>query len=144
MFEHMTLATAWKETCWRQFVRKGKQISTIESSAGALGLMQINPRVWRGLYDVGALRSDISYNARAGTEIVEHYFVDYALKKREHEQPGGEKNLVRATYSAYNAGPGRLSRYRRNGGHAIDRKFWEMYQQIEAGNEAAVAGCYGV
>jgi len=117
---------------------------TIRSSAGALGMMQINPRVWRGLYNLDALAGDIRYNARAGTEILHHYLVDYAVKKKEHQQPGGIDNLARATYSAYNAGPGRLSRYRKGSGHAIDRKFWEMYRQVKAGNELAVASCFGV
>lgn len=144
LFGHLTLATAWKETCWRQFVRKGKQVVTIRSSAGALGMMQINPRVWRGLYDLDALAGDIRYNARAGTEILHHYLIDYAVKKNEHQQPGGIDNLARATYSAYNAGPGRLSRYRKGSGHAIDRKFWEMYREVKAGNELAVASCFGV
>jgi hypothetical protein len=144
LFGDLTLATAWKETCWRQFVRKGKQVVTIRSSAGALGMMQINPRVWRGLYNLDALAGDIRYNARAGTEILHHYLVDYAVKKKEHTQPGGIDNLARATYSAYNAGPGRLSRYRKGSGHAIDRKFWDMYREVKAGNELAVASCFGV
>lgn len=143
LFGHLTLATAWKETCWRQFVRQGRQVVTIRSSAGALGMMQINPRVWRGLYNLDALAADVRYNARAGTEILHHYLVDFAVKKKEHERPGGADNLARATYSAYNAGPGRLGRYRTGKGHAIDRKFWEMYRQVQAGNELAVASCFG-
>lgn len=143
LFGDLVLATAWKETCWRQFVRSGKNVVTLRSSAGALGMMQVNPRVWRGLYDIEALAANVRYNARAGTEILHHYLIDYALKKKEHEQPGGRDNLARATYSAYNAGPGRLRRYRTGSGHAIDRKFWDMYRKVQAGNELAVASCYG-
>lgn len=143
LFGDLVLATAWKETCWRQFVRSGKNVVTLRSSAGALGMMQVNPRVWRGLYDIDALAANVRYNARAGTEILHHYLVDYAVKKKEHEQPGGRDNLARATYSAYNAGPGRLRRYRTGTGHAIDRKFWDMYRKVQAGNELAVASCYG-
>lgn len=144
MFEPMVLATAWQETCWRQFVRKGEAVETIRSSAGALGIMQINARVWRGFYDVEALRDDISYNARAGSEILHHYLVDHAVKKKEHEAPGGVDNLPRAAYAAYNAGPGGLRRYRQGSGHRIDRKFWEKYSEVRAGNELAVARCFSV
>lgn len=144
MFGHMVLATAWQETCWRQFVRASGKIDTIRSPAGALGIMQINARVWRGFYDVEALRDDIGYNARAGTEILHHYFIDHAVKKKEHEAAGGVDNLPRAAYAAYNAGPGGLRRYRQGSGHRIDRKFWEKYSEVRKGNELAVARCYDV
>ena len=84
----------------------------MQSSAGAVGIMQINPRVWRGFYDTNVLRTDTAYNARAGAEILRHYLVDYALRKKEHELGGSVDALARATYSAYNGGPGQIGRYR--------------------------------
>ena len=55
-------------------------------------------------------------------------------------------DLARATYSAYNAGPRQLDRYRRTRagkiGHRIDADFWAKYQQIRDGNELAVRSCF--
>jgi len=147
IFRPLVLATAWKETCWRQYVRRGNKVVTMESSAGALGMMQVNPRVWRGFYDVNALRADIGYNAHAGAEILQHYLVDYALKKKEHELGGSVDALARATYSAYNGGPGAISRYRSEKApkslRAIDVEFWRVYQTVKSGNELGVRACYG-
>jgi hypothetical protein len=147
IFRPLVLATAWKETCWRQFIRRGGKVVTMESSAGALGMMQVNPRVWRGFYDVNALRADIAYNAHAGTEILQHYLVDYAIKKKEQELGGGVDALARATYSAYNGGPGSIGRYRSEKTakslRAIDAEFWRVYQSVKSGNELGVRACYG-
>jgi hypothetical protein len=147
IFRPLVLSTAWKETCWRQFVRQSGRVVPIQSSAGAVGIMQVLPRVWRGFYDPEALRRDIAYNARAGTEILRHYLVDYAIRKNEHEKGGGIDALARATYAAYNGGPSHLSRYRsrtpsRSLG-AIDAEFWRIYQQVKGGDELGVRVCYG-
>src|SRR5207247_1806315 len=79
LFRNLVLTTAWQESCWRQFVRKGGAVQPLTSSVGAVGIMQVNPHVWRGFYDVKALRSSTKYNAEAGSEILHHYLVDYAL-----------------------------------------------------------------
>jgi soluble lytic murein transglycosylase-like protein len=146
MFRPLVLATAWKETCWRQFVRRGGSVVPIQSSAGAVGIMQVNPRVWRGFYDVAALRSDLVYNAEAGGEIVQHYLVDYAIKKKEHEKGGGIDALPRATYAAYNGGPGHLSRYRSEKTskslRAIDAELWRVYRRVRDGDELGVRSCW--
>jgi soluble lytic murein transglycosylase-like protein len=146
LFRNLVLATAWQESCWRQFTRKGKAVQPLTSSVGAVGIMQVNPRVWRGFYDVKALRSSTKYNAQAGSEILHHYLVDYAIKKREDRVRNNPEDLARATYAAYNAGPRQLDRYRRsvNGktGHRIDADFWKKYQQIKAGNDLAVKSCF--
>jgi hypothetical protein len=147
IFRPLVLSTAWKETCWRQFVRQSGRVVPIESSAGAVGIMQVLARVWRGFYDAEALRRDIAYNARAGTEILRHYLVDYAIRKNEHKKGGSIDALARATYAAYNGGPSHLSRYRsrtpaRSLG-AIDAEFWRIYQQVKSGDELGVRACYG-
>ncbi len=148
VFRPLVLATAWKETCWRQFVRQGGKVVPIESSAGAVGIMQVLARVWRGFYDAEALRRDIAYNARAGTEILRHYLVDYAIRKNEHDKGGGIDALARATYAAYNGGPSHLARYRSRTAakslRAIDAEFWRIYQQVKSGDELGVRACYGV
>jgi len=117
----------------------------MESSTGDVGLMQINLRVWKGLYDRHGLNWDIVYNARAGTDILEHYLINYALRHREHETTGKVDNLARSTYAAYNGGPRQYDRYRRaakSAGVDVDAIFYEKYQAIKGGNDLAVKGCY--
>jgi hypothetical protein len=146
LYHDLLLATAWQESCWRQFIRTGQRVTTITSSTGSVGIMQVNRKVWRGLYDAGKLETDMSYNAQAGSEILLHYFRDYALKK-EAGKSGAVDALARATYGAYNGGPRHLSRYREAGTpeqlRKIDASFWEKYQKIKSGNIKSVADCYG-
>jgi hypothetical protein len=147
IFRTLVRATAWQESCWRQFVRRPDGIEAIRSRAGSVGLMQVNRHVWRGLYDLDALERDVGYNARAGSEILVHYLVDYAVRRKEHELDGGLDNLARATYAAYNGGPGHLRRYRsadsRPALRAIDEGFWNKYRAIRANGSSAVRTCYG-
>lgn len=147
-FTALVSATAWKESCWRQYVGTPKRPQVLKSPVGALGIMQINSRVWRGLYDLDRLGDDIGYNIAAGAEILEHYLVDYALRRGEHRQPGGDENLMRATYAAYNGGPGQLSRYRRTDTpqrlRAIDNVFWDYYQQLKSAGRPEASTCYPV
>lgn len=146
LFRSMVMATAWQETCWRQY-REGKGgIEPMRSAAGALGVMQVMPRVWRGFYDEDSLAGDFEYNASAGSEILHRYLVRYALRKGEHRQKGGVDNLAKATYAAYNGGPRQLSRYRKSATskslRAIDQAFWEKLTIIRDGNEFGVRDCY--
>lgn len=147
LYRNLVLATAWQETCWRHYVRSGKTIRTIRSGTGSVGLMQVNQKVWRGFYDVESLNNDIGYNALAGSEILSHYLVDYAIQKKEHEKTGRIENLARATYAMYNGGPRHLRRYRAEDTKAslrkIDQAFWEKYRTIQAGDELAVIRCFG-
>lgn len=148
MFDPLLRATAWKETCWRHYVGSSAQPRVIRSPVGAVGMMQINGRVWRGVYELDRLEAEVQYNVAAGIEILEHYFVDYALRRGEHEHDGGAQNLVRATYAAYNGGPGHLSRYRREETparlRAIDREFWRHYEQMQRESWPDVSSCYPV
>ncbi len=147
LYADLQLATAWQETCWRQYVRLGGTIRPLRSSAGAVGLMQVNVRAWRGFYDARGLSGDIAYNGRAGSEILLHYLVDLAIAKSEHKQPGGVDNLVRATYAAYNGGPRHLSRYRRANTSkslvAIDASLFRKYKAVVGGRELEVRLCFG-
>jgi hypothetical protein len=141
-------ATAWKESCWRQFVGSSENPRVLTSPVGALGMMQINGRVWRGTYDLKRLAQEIDYNVAAGTKILEHYLVDYAIRRGEHNLPGGDDNLIRATYAAYNGGPSHLGRYRRDDTpgrlRAIDNEFWRHYQVMKAEQWPDVASCFAV
>lgn len=146
VYPDLVIATAWQESCWRQFVRSKEGVQPLVSPAGSVGLMQINGRVWRGLYDPAGLEGDIGYNGRAGAEILWHYLRDFALPAGEHLGPGGADNLARATYAAYNGGPGHLARYRKakTSSHLreIDQEFWRKYQAVRKGEQAPMLSCY--
>ena len=147
LYDDLVLATAWQESCWRQFVRNKKgAVTPIQSGVGSVGLMQINQKVWRGFYDLGGLNRDVAYNGAAGAEILRHYLRDYAIKRGEHTATGQADNLARATYAMYNGGPGHIRRYReareRADLKAIDAAFWVKYQAVKAGDELGVERCY--
>jgi len=141
-------ATAWKESCWRQFTGSTSDPQVLRSPIGAVGMMQINGRVWRSVYDLDRLSEEVDYNVNAGIEILTHYMLDYAIRRGEHEQPGGDDNLIKATYAAYNGGPSHLGRYRREDTaarlRAIDNEFWRHYTTIKAEQWPDIASCYAV
>jgi hypothetical protein len=142
LYQQIVLTAAWQESCWRQFIKRG---TPIVSATGDLGLMQVNRNTWRNLYDLKRLTGDIEYNGNAGGEILLYYLSRYALRKNEEQQPGG--HLARATYSAYNGGPGHLSRYRAAKQNPelkkVDEAFWNKFQAVSAGREMEVQQCYG-
>jgi len=146
VFRALVPAAAWQESCWRQFVKRNGKLVPLTSSVGSVGIMQINVGVWRGFYDPGGLKRDIAYNARAGGEILSRYWTDYAVARREQDKGGGPDALARATYAAYNGGPGELSRYREHGRskreRAVDDDFFAKYQRVKAGDTLAVLECF--
>jgi hypothetical protein len=141
-------ATAWKESCWRQLTGSTSNPQVVRSPVGAVGMMQINGRVWRSVYDLDRLSDEVDYNVYAGIEILTHYMVDYAIRRGEHEQPGGDDNLIKATYAAYNGGPSHLARYRSKDTparlQAIDNEFWRHYTAIKADQWPDISSCYAV
>ncbi len=141
-------ATAWKESCWRQLAGSSNDPQVLRSPVGAVGMMQINGRVWRKVYDLDRLSDEVDYNVNAGIEILTHYMVDYAIRRGEHEQPGGDDNLIKATYAAYNGGPSQLARYRRADTparlKAIDKEFWSHYTAIKEDQWPDISSCYAV
>lgn len=146
LFHHLIFTTAWQETCWRQYELRRGRLRPVTSSAGALGMMQIMPIVWRGFYDSDSLGNSIEYNTAAGGEILHRYLVRYAIRKGEHKHKGGLDNLARATYAAYNGGPRHLNRYRKadtsDSLKKIDTAFWDKFVKIRKGNTLAVKQCY--
>jgi soluble lytic murein transglycosylase-like protein len=144
LYRQIVYAAAWQESCWRQYVKKGKSVTPLASATGDLGLMQVNRNTWRGLYDLKGLSGDIEYNGFAGGEILFNYLTRYAIKKKEDSQRGG--NLARATYSAYNGGPGALGRYRAVKQNPelkkVDEAFWQKFQAVSSGREMDVESCY--
>jgi Transglycosylase SLT domain len=133
LFRNLVKATAWQESCWRQFVRHQGRVTYLESATGDVGLMQINVRVWRGFFSATRLRWDAAYNAGAGAEILQQLLISYGVR----EAGTALENAARATYSAYQGGPAGYRRYRATTsaprGGAIDRSFWEKYQAVAAG-----------
>lgn len=141
-FLNLVLATALKESCWRQFVVKNDKITYLTSPSGSIGLMQINPFVWRGFYKLDRLKWNVHYNAVAGTEILSHYLLDYAIKS---EKSNNLDNIARATYAIYNAGPAAAKRYRKKTSTArekrVDGHFWEIYRGFKANNAVDLFHC---
>ena len=130
------MATAWQESCWRQFIaRDGKVRYLISYNKSSVGLMQINERVWRGIYRLESLRWNISYNVRAGNEILHLYLRTFALKEITPASPADLDTIARITYAMYNAGPSQLKQYikRRNSKtlSKIDALFWEKYKAVK-------------
>jgi hypothetical protein len=136
MFKTLTPAIAWQESCFRQFVVKGNKLTYLLSyNQSSVGLMQINERVWRGIYDRGRLRWDIRYNALAGCEIIELYLRRYALNKKSWPKDGDSRLLARTIYAMYNGGPGQyekfLARERAGNHYRSDLLFLEKLQWSE-------------
>jgi hypothetical protein len=146
LYRDLVLATAWQESCWRQFVRSGGRLVPLRSRAGAVGLMQVTERVWRGFYDTEGLRGDVGYNVRAGAEILAHYLGDIALRKAGRGTPPRDDELARSTYAMYNGGPSHRDRWRkpttRASLRAIDTAFYVKFRVIRDGDDLAVARCY--
>lgn len=144
LYRQIVFAAAWQETCWRQFVKRGTNVTPMTSATGDLGLMQVNRNTWRGVYDLTGLSGDIAYNGNSGSEILLYYLVRHAIRKGEDKHEGG--NLARGTYSAYNGGPGQLGRYRATKVNPalrkVDDAFWEKFQIVSSGQEMEVQRCY--
>jgi hypothetical protein len=145
----LVLSTAWQETCFRQFVVKGGKATYLRSyNQTSVGLMQINERVWRGIYDLNHLRWDIVYNATAGCEILGIYLKKYGLP--EVEKMGSEKRsdretLARIVYAVYSGGPSQLPKLRnllsKGRPGVIDRLFLEKYQWVCSGQWEQIGKC---
>lgn len=145
LYRQIVFATGWQESCWRQYIKKGEKLAPLASATGDVGLMQVNRITWRSLYDVKGLNGDIGYNGNAGAEILHYYLTRYAIARKEDAQKNG--HLARATYSAYNAGPRGLARYRgvrqTPTWKQVDDAFWSKFQTVAAGKELAVRNCFG-
>jgi Transglycosylase SLT domain len=138
-------SAAWQESCWRQFVRKGKRVTFLESSSHDLGLMQVNKYVWRGFYSIARLQWDIAYNAGAGAQILLRRLRDCARSAAGQGDAASSDDLVRSAYSAYNGGPASCKRWNSAGVPSekalIDVSFWLKYQALEQGNSFDILKC---
>ena len=149
VYRRISLATAWQESCFRQFETNEKKITYLRSyNQTSVGLMQINERVWRGIYDRNRLRWNIRYNCMAGNEILELYFHKYALlglKKYHLQKPIDDRTLSGLVYAMYNGGPGQFKKYldrQKTGEHyRSDQFFAEKFQWVSNGELDKVRIC---
>jgi hypothetical protein len=149
-FQNAVYAFAWQESCFRQFILEKNKLTYIRSYTNtSVGIMQINERVWRGMYDIEHLRWDINYNASAGVDIMNTYLKKYALpkmKKLTGKDALDNDGVVASLYAMYNAGPGGFSRFvkRRSAGQFtnIDRHFKEKYTWVTSGQWDRLKTCF--
>lgn len=142
IYERLVPATALIESCWRQFVMKGGEITCIRSKSGSLGIMQINQHVWRGFFSVERLKSDVFYNIQAGSEILMRYFKDYGIKVAEKNRE--PVYAARAAYAAYNAGPQAARRFIKPGSvreKRVDDRLLKFYLGFAGGGKADLTTC---
>lgn len=148
MFRTTIVAMAWQESCFRQFIEKGKKLTFLLSyNQTSVGVMQINERVWRGMYDRNKLRWDIRYNALAGCEIADLYLRRYALQGKALA-PGARADLLPAiVYAMYNGGPGQHEKYlaRQKSGKTFptDQYFAEKLKWVEKRDWGQIKECLG-
>ena len=144
-FRTLVKGTAWQESCWRQFVRRGDQITWLESSSGDIGLMQVNKHVWRGFYDLDKLKWDVLYNAGAGTEILMQMMEQVLARPRVDAARIDGTSLARSVYAAYNGGPDAYNRWRHVHESAlareIDQAFLQKYKAVDHGESIDILTC---
>ncbi len=142
LFPVLLSATALIESCWRQYQPGKDGLTWLRSPAGAVGLMQINPRVWRGFFDIERLKTDVDYNILAGTRILLRYFMTDARKVAK--RTGKQEDAIRAAYAAYNAGPKGADRFLRDTNaeaRAVDARLWKAYGGMRDGGVVNLMRC---
>ncbi|MEE4314231.1 MAG: hypothetical protein V2J11_07015 [Desulfofustis sp.] len=148
-FTRMILATAWQESCFRQFVVKDdKIVYLISYNNTSIGLMQINEKIWRGIYDAQQLRWNIKYNGMAGAEILALYLERYISKRPARmslKDEAGRRYLAAWLYALYNGGPSQLekfpARHRAGDFFRSDKLFVEKYDRINGPDWSASVDC---
>jgi hypothetical protein len=112
LYQNLIPAIAWQESCFRQFVVEDSKLTYLLSyNNSSVGIMQVNERIWRGIYDRHRLRWDIEYNARAGCEIAARYLQRYALRRATWNLPAEGETLAQLVYAMYNGGPAQYDRF---------------------------------
>ena len=140
-FDTMITATAWQESCFRQFhVKKDKVTYLLSYNQTSVGLMQVNERIWRGIYDRQQLRWNVRYNARAGSEILTLYlnrYINRAKTSVNLSSNSGKRFLAVWLYSLYNGGPSQLKklpkRHREKKIYQSEQLFLAKYDQVQGG-----------
>ncbi len=149
MFRRTVLATAWQESCFRQFIEAQGSIIYLRSyNQTSVGIMQINERVWRGIYDQDKLRWDIAYNVMTGCDILELYFTRYAVRwmKNHPDRAVDDDFLAGMIYAMYNGGPKHLEKYVQHStgsdnSYLSDRLFREKWAWVKQGDLSQIGRC---
>lgn len=139
LFYLIVNTVAWQESCFRQFKLNRGEIEYLRSyNNTSVGIMQINERVWRGIYDQEKLRWNIHYNIDAGCEIVDLYLNRYIFRKmgkKNYPLFENTDNIARTLYALYYGGPGEFSRFlERNSEDKLylsDTLFYEKYLWVK-------------
>ncbi|HZR81514.1 MAG TPA: hypothetical protein VFD92_10500 [Candidatus Binatia bacterium] len=144
LYRRLVPATAWQESCWRQFVERSGKLVPLRSKVGSIGMMQVNQTVWRGFYDLSGLRGDIRYNARAGSEILSRYLKEYVSDDAQAKT--SDADLASWTYAVYNGGPAQLRRFQKGKmsprERAVDAAFRDKLAKVATGDPLVVAECF--
>jgi len=112
LYQTLIPAIAWQESCFRQFIVKKRKLTYLLSyNNSSVGIMQVNERVWRGVYDRNRLRWDIRYNAFAGCEIANLYLQKYVLPKSSPKFLENKSEVANIVYAMYNGGPSQHRKY---------------------------------
>jgi len=141
LFYIIVESVAWQESCFRQFREKKGEIEYLRSyNNTSVGAMQINERVWRGIYNQEKLRWDIHYNVDAGCEIIDLYLNRYIfkkMKKKNYTSLNDKDNIARILYALYNGGPSQffkfLKRVSEQQFYKSDTLFHEKYLWVKNG-----------
>ncbi len=141
-------ATAWQESCYRQFHIKNGSPTYLRSYNGtSVGIMQVHERVWRGIFDVERLRWNVAYNALAGNEIVAIYLERYILKQIDNINALKDKTVAGLIYAAYNGGPDEvkkyLARHQKKKYYLSDRLFQQKWDWVQDKQWDRIDRCLG-
>lgn len=148
-FEQMLLATAWQESCFRQYyIRKNKITYLLSYNGTSVGLMQVNEQVWRGIYNIQKLRWNVTYNAQVGAEILALYLRNYLLREKvpvDITTRWGRRFLAGWLYSLYNGGPAQrkayLKRHTAGTHYQSDTLFFTKYDKVVSGQWQDKVSC---
>ncbi len=141
----LVLATAWQESCWRQFVMVGDRVRWLESGTGDIGLMQVNKHVWRGFYDIDRLKWDVLYNAGAGCEILATHdavrgHLAAEIRSRADLEPSRAIDIRRLQRRPRRMQSMAPPRARQRSSKSIT-SFLEKYHAIESGTQIDILSC---
>jgi len=147
IYQAMIPAIAWQESCFKQFVVKDSKLTYLLSyNNSSVGLMQVNERVWRGIYDTQRLRWDIGYNASAGCEIADLYLQKYALRKYGPEILKKTDTLAQLVYAMYNGGPSQYDKFLKRSQtdelYDSDRLFAQKFEWVKNGEWQQAGKCF--
>lgn len=146
MFRQMIPALAWQESCYRQFIiRDNKLMFLLSYNQSSVGLMQVNERIWRGIYNRERLRWDIHYNSKAGCEIAALYLTKYGLRDKKKAKTLTRPEMAGLVYAMYNGGPSQYSKYlarlNKKDFYQSDTLFNQKYDWVVSGQDKMLSKC---